>query len=57
MVGYISIAYAGRGGRDVKNEIGYYYNWYDLDGVFLDEVGPSAHEYYEELGGYAESPD
>jgi len=56
VVGYISTAYAGRGGRDVKNEIGYYYNWYDLDGVFLDEEGPSA-EYYEELGGYAESPD
>lgn len=57
VVSYISTAYAGRGGGDVKNEIDYYYDWYDLDGAFLDEVSPSANDYYEELGGYAESPD
>jgi hypothetical protein len=57
VVGYISTAYAGRDGGDIKNEIDRYYDWYDLDGVFLDEVSPSAHGYYEDIGGYAESPD
>ena len=57
VVGYISTAYAGRDGGDIKNEIDRYYDWYDLDGVFLDEVSPSANDYYEDIGGHAESPD
>ena len=56
VVGYISTAYAGRDGGDIKNEIDRYYDWYDLDGVFLDEVSLSAHGYYEDIGGNAESP-
>lgn len=57
VVGYISTSYAGRSEGDVKDEIDRYYDWYDLDGVFLDEVSPSDRDYYEELGDYAESPD
>lgn len=57
VVGYVSTAYAGRDGGDIKNEIDSYYDWYDLDGVFLDEVNPSAYDYYDDISGHAESPE
>jgi hypothetical protein len=56
VVGYISTSYAGRSEGDIKDEIDNYYDWYDLDGVFLDEVSPSDHDYYEDLSDYAEDP-
>lgn len=57
VVGYVSTAYAGRSEGDVKNEIDRYYDWYDLDGIFFDEVSPSAYGYYDDVGGHAESPE
>jgi hypothetical protein len=57
VVGYITTSYAGRSEGEVKDDIDRYYDWYDLDGVFLDEVSPSDHDYYEDLRGHAEDPD
>jgi hypothetical protein len=49
VVGYVSTAYAGRSTGDVADEIDRYFDWYGVDGIFFDEVSPSAHEYYEDL--------
>jgi hypothetical protein len=49
VVGYVSTAYAGRSDGEVKAEIERYAEWYGLDGIFFDEVSPSAAGYYEEL--------
>jgi hypothetical protein len=49
VVGYVSTAYAGRSEGEVKEEIDRYNDWYGLDGIFFDEVSPSAHSYYEDL--------
>jgi hypothetical protein len=54
VVGYVSTSYAGRSEGDVKDEIDRYQDWYDLDGVFLDEVSPSDLGYYEDIRDYAE---
>lgn len=43
--------------EEISNQIDRYYDWNDLDSVFLDVVSSSAHGYYEDIGGYAESPD
>lgn len=56
VVGYLTTSYAGKSMGDVKDEIDRYYDWYDLDGVFLDEVSTSDHDYYEELRDFAEKP-
>jgi hypothetical protein len=56
VVGYVSTAYAGRSEGEAKDEIDRYYDWYGLDGVFLDEVSPSDHDYYKDLEEYAD-PD
>jgi hypothetical protein len=57
VVGYSTTSYAGKSMGDVKDEIDRYYDWYDLDGVFLDEVSMSDHDYYEDLRDYAENPE
>jgi hypothetical protein len=57
VVGYSTTSYAGRSEGEVKDEIDRYYDWYDLDGVFLDEVSTSDHDYYEDLRDYAENPE
>jgi hypothetical protein len=52
VVGYVSTAYSGRSEGEVKEEIERYAEWYGVDGIFFDEVGPSAQGYYEELYDY-----
>jgi hypothetical protein len=49
VVGYVSTAYSGRSEGEVKEEIERYAEWYGVDGIFFDEVSPSAQGYYEEL--------
>ncbi|HKU49321.1 MAG TPA: spherulation-specific family 4 protein [Nitrososphaera sp.] len=49
VVGYVSTAYAGRSQDIVEEEADRYYDWYGTDGVFFDEVSPSAESYYQEL--------
>ena len=57
VTGYVSTSYAGRSEGDVKNDIDSYYDWYDLDGIFFDEVSTSDQDYYEDLHDYAENPE
>jgi hypothetical protein len=57
VIGYATTSYAGRSEGEVKDEIDRYYDWYDLDGVFLDEVSTSDHGYYKDLRDYAEDPE
>lgn len=57
VVGYSDTSYAGRSEGEVEDEIDHYYDWYDLDGVFLDEVSTSDRGYYEDLRDYAEDPE
>lgn len=49
VVGYVSTAYEGRSISELKEEIDRYNDWYGADGIFFDEVSPSAQSYYEEL--------
>lgn len=49
VVGYVSTAYAGRSIGDVQNEVDRYEDWYDVDGIFFDEVSPSARDYYNQV--------
>ena len=56
VVGYVATSYAGRSEGDVEDEIDRYYDWYDLDGVFLDEVSTSDYDYYEDIRDHAEDP-
>lgn len=55
VIGYVSTAYGGRSTGDVKEEIRRYFDWYDLDGVFLDEQSASSDQigYYKDLYDYA----
>jgi hypothetical protein len=57
VVGYVSTAYAGRSQSDIEQEIDNYNEWYGVDGIFFDEVSPSAHGYYEELYDYTKADD
>lgn len=54
VVGYVSTAYAGRSEAEVKQEIDRYSEWYGVDGIFFDEVSPSALGYYEDLYDYVD---
>lgn len=49
VVGYVSTQYAGRSAGDVQSEVDRYEDWYDVDGIFFDEVSPSARDYYNQV--------
>ena len=59
LLGYVDTAYAGRTHREVVAEIERYQEWYQLDGVFLDQVGsgPELLPYYRRLAVAARSSD
>jgi hypothetical protein len=48
------MSYARRSEGEVRGEIDRYYDWYNLDGIFFDEVSPSDYDYYKGLHDYAE---
>ncbi|HEX2557746.1 MAG TPA: spherulation-specific family 4 protein, partial [Nitrososphaera sp.] len=56
VVGYIATSYAGRSIDSIKDDIDKYYDWYGVNGIFLDEVSPSDASYYKSLRHYAEKP-
>jgi hypothetical protein len=56
VVGYVATSYGGRSLDRVKDEIHNYYRWYDLDGIFLDEVSGSEKAYYKSIDRFAEKP-
>ncbi|MFN2582683.1 MAG: spherulation-specific family 4 protein [Candidatus Dormibacteria bacterium] len=52
VIGYVRTSYAARPVADVTSEISDYYNWYHVNGIFLDEVSSScsdATSYYAQL--------
>ncbi|MEW4567022.1 spherulation-specific family 4 protein [Tautonia sp. JC769] len=42
VIGYVSTGFGSRPMRDVVAEIRAYLSWYDVDGIFLDEMGNQA---------------
>lgn len=58
VIGYIHTSYTGASLVSMKAQIDDYYNWYAVDGIFVDEVtnDPGAHQsYYVTLFDYIKS--
>lgn len=55
-LGYVSTVYGARDMATVKDDIDKYYQWYDVDGIFLDEFPYEYNEtlfnYYTEISNY-----
>lgn len=49
VVGYVATGYAGKSAGAVKDEVDVYHDWYDVDGIFFDEVSPSNEGYYDDV--------
>ena len=49
--GYVATGYSGRSTGEVEDELSRYYEWYDIDRIFLDQQSASTGQvgYYEEL--------
>lgn len=56
VVGYIATSYAGKSIDSIENDVDNYYDWYGVNGIFLDEVSTGDASYYETLRHYAEKP-
>lgn len=54
VIGYVSTAYGSRNAATVKAEIDHYRDFYDLDGIFLDEMSNLDTQlgYYQDLYDY-----
>lgn len=52
--GYVATGYSGRSTGEVEDELSRYYEWYDIDRIFLDQQSASTGQvgYYEELYEY-----
>jgi Spherulation-specific family 4 len=52
--GYVATGYSGRSTGEVEDELSRYYEWYDIDRIFLDQQSVSTDQvgYYEELYEY-----
>ena len=57
VVGYVTTAYGERNTGELEEEVDRYNDWYGVDGIFFDEVSPSAQSYYEELYEYVNDED
>lgn len=57
VLGYVSTFWAGQPIEQAKHDIKAYRNFYDLDGIFLDEMSNDANyvNYYRQLAAYAKS--
>jgi len=57
VVGYTHTSYGARAIADVKAEIDLYYDWYNVDGVFIDEMSNNATDsaYYHSLYTYVQA--
>lgn len=54
VLGYVSTKYAARKEEEVKSEIQKWMNWYQPDGIFLDEMGLD-HSYYSSMTKFAKT--
>lgn len=54
VIGYVHTSYGARSLQDVEAEISDYYSWYNVDGIFLDEMSndSSTQSYYATLYSY-----
>jgi hypothetical protein len=52
--GYVATGYSGRSTGEVEDELSRYYEWHDIDRIFLDQQSASTDQvgYYEELYEY-----
>jgi len=57
VVGYIATSYAGKSTDSIEDETDRYYDWYGVNGIFLDEVSTGDASYYKTLRHHAEKPD
>ena len=61
VVGYVYTSYTRRPLRDVERDVERYASWYELDGLFVDEVmcddNASHLDYYRRIAEYARSQD
>ncbi len=59
VLGYVHTHYGTRDPVEVVEEVRRYFEWYAVDGIFLDEVSvePSFLGYYQELAGLIRSED
>jgi hypothetical protein len=50
----VATGYGGRSTGEVEDEVSRYYEWYDIDRIFLDQQSASTDQvgYYEELYEY-----
>ena len=50
----MATGYSGRSTGEVEDVVSRYYEWYDIDGIFLDQQSASRDQvgYYEELYEY-----
>jgi hypothetical protein len=57
VLGYIYSSYGKRNFNIIKKDIDKYYDWYDVDGIFIDEASTecSKTSYYEEINNYIKS--
>jgi predicted phosphodiesterase len=57
VLGYVYTQYSARDSAVVKTEIDNYTTWYNVDGIFLDEVSedPADLAYYQDLANYIRS--
>jgi hypothetical protein len=59
VIGYVSTSYGARSSATVKAEIDDYVNWYNIDGIFFDEMTNSGTNgtlnYYEDLYDYVKA--
>jgi len=59
VIGYVSTSWGARSAADVKADIDKYVNWYNVDGIFFDEMtntGTNATlNHYQDLYGYVKN--
>lgn len=57
VLGYVYTEYGIRNSADIKNEITNYKNWYNVDGIFFDQMSnvPGNEIYYADLANFVKS--
>ena len=57
VIGYVYTNYAARSLQQVEGDIDLYYSWYNVDGIFIDQVSTSCtiESYYASLNTYVKS--
>jgi Spherulation-specific family 4 len=59
VLGYVYTQYGSRNSTEIKTEIANYKSWYDVDGIFFDEMSnmPGNEVFYKKLNEYTKSID